>query len=204
MKREFLRGLGVAEDLIPAIINEHHDGLQVYRQQAEEAESLKTQVTSLQEELSNRDAQIEELKASEGTNEELKNKLKEYEEINSSYEQKFVSQQLNNEVTKLVAKDAVNTDQVLKLLDLEDIKRDKDGNFVGLEDRVTQFKEDNAHLFKAAEPEGRLGFPPRTASGKDEGITVEQFKNMSTQELYDLRANDPDTFTELNNKLLEI
>ena len=31
MKREFLRGLGVEEDAIQKIIDEHHEGLQSYK-----------------------------------------------------------------------------------------------------------------------------------------------------------------------------
>ena len=62
MKREFLRGLGVEEDAIKKIIDEHHEGLQSYKEKAEKVNSIKEQLDTANEEIKNRDNQIEELK----------------------------------------------------------------------------------------------------------------------------------------------
>ncbi|MGK0577485.1 phage scaffolding protein [Macrococcus capreoli] len=196
MRREFLRGLGVAEDLIDSIINQHHDSLREYREKAEEADNLRSQLETAQQEITARDEQITALKETAGDNEELLNKLKELEEKNAGYDEKFRAQQLNNEVLKLIAKDAINSDQVLKLIDKDAIELDDKGNFVGIEDVVTGFKTDNPHLFQEAKRRGR---PAPKGEDNPHEVTKEDFIKMSYTDRAKLHSENPELFNSLVN-----
>lgn len=197
MRREFLRGLGVAEDLIDDIINQHHDSLKQYREKAEEADDLRSQLETAQNEIKVRDEQIETLKTTAGDNEELKNQLKELQEKNAGYDEKFKAQQLNSEILKLIAKDAVNSDQVLKLIDRDAITADDKGAFTNVEDVVNGFKTDNPHLFQDAKRRGR----PAPKGDEGSKMTVEQFRSLSYRELAELKDNDPQTFETLSQQI---
>lgn len=197
MRREFLRGLGVAEDLIDDIINQHHDSLKQYREKAEEADDLRSQLETAQNEIKVRDEQIETLKTTAGDNEELKNQLKELQEKNAGYDEKFKAQQLNSEILKLIAKDAVNSDQVLKLIDRDAITADDNGAYTNIEDVVNGFKTDNPHLFQDTKRRGR----PAPKGDEGSKMTVEQFRSLSYRELAELKDNDPQTFEALSQQI---
>lgn len=73
MKREFLRGLGLEEETVQKIIDEHHDSLRDYKNNEE---SLNEQLDAANTEISNRDQQIQELQDKVGDNEGLKKNWK--------------------------------------------------------------------------------------------------------------------------------
>ena len=50
-EKRILRGLGVEEDAIQKIIDEHHEGLQSYKEKAEKVDSLKEQLDTANEEI---------------------------------------------------------------------------------------------------------------------------------------------------------
>lgn len=98
MKREFLRGLGVDEEHIPKILDEHHDSLKEYKDSANKVADLKAELDTANEELSKRDAQIKELKDATPDNDELQKQLDEYKANNEKYEQELQSTRLNNAI----------------------------------------------------------------------------------------------------------
>ena len=55
MKREFLRGLGLEEETVQKIVDEHHDTLRDFKNKAEKTESLQEQLDKANKELDNRD-----------------------------------------------------------------------------------------------------------------------------------------------------
>lgn len=155
MKREFLRGLGVEEDAIQKIIDEHHDGLQSYKEKADKVDSLKEQLETANEEIANRDNQIKGLQAKTGDNEELNNQLQEYKDANANYEQKIKDVQLNKAIEVALAKEsAIKPEQVIKLIDTDKLEVDDNGNVNGLDDFMGNFKEENSHLFEQPKPTG--------------------------------------------------
>lgn len=167
MKREFLRGLGVEEDAIQKIIDEHHEGLQSYKEKAEKVESIKEQLDTANEEIKNRDNQIEELKNNVGDNDELKQELEKYKEQNANYDQKLKDVQLNKAIEVSLAKEkAIKPEQVIKLIDKDNLEVDDNGDVKGLDDYMSEFKKENEHLFEQSKPSGRTpddgGTPQKT------------------------------------------
>src|SRR5699024_10548514 len=106
MKREFLRGLGIDEEHIPKILDEHHDSLKEYKDSASKVTDLEAQLNTANEELSNRDKQIEELKSSTTDNEALQKQLDDYKANNDKYEETLSKVKLESAIKLAVAKDA--------------------------------------------------------------------------------------------------
>lgn len=155
MKREFLRGLGVEEDSIQKILDEHHDSLKEYRDKAEKADSLKEELETANSELEERDNQITQLQEKSGDNEELNNQLEQYKKDNADYEQKLKEVQLNNAIKVHFAKKANDPNDVLAFIDKGKLELQEDGSVKGLEDADNQLQETKPYLFVNTKPTGR-------------------------------------------------
>lgn len=167
MKREFLRGLGIDEEHIPKILDEHHDSLKEYKDSASKVTDLEAQLNTANEELSNRDKQIEELKSSTTDNEALQKQLDDYKANNDKYEETLSKVKLESAIKLAVAKDANDANDVLALLDKEGLELDGD-TVKGLDDKLTALRENKPYLFEQAKGKtGRTpidGNPPQSLS----------------------------------------
>lgn len=157
MKREFLRGLGIDEEHIPKILDEHHDSLKEYKESANKVTDLEAQLNTANEELSNRDKQIEELKSSTTDNEALQKQLDDYKANNDKYEETLSKVKLESAIKLAVAKDANDANDVLALLDKEGLELDGD-TVKGLDDKLTALRESKPYLFE--QTKGKTGRTP--------------------------------------------
>ena len=149
------------------------------------------------EEIKNRDNQIEELKNNVGDNDELKQELEKYKEQNANYDQKLKDVQLNKAIEVSLAKEkAIKPEQVIKLIDKDNLEVDDNGNVKGLDDYMSEFKKENEHLFEQSKPSGRTPDDGKNVNG---GITQEEFNNMSVAERTNLFVNDRKTYDTLIN-----
>lgn len=197
MKREFLRGLGLEEETVQKIVDEHHDTLRDFKNKAEKTESLQEQLDKANEELTNRDNQITELqKAKDGDNQELKDKLSNYKKENAQYQAEMKQLKLNNAVKLAVAKDANDADDILAFINKDELELQDDGNVKGLDKAIESLKESKPYLFAESKPSGRTPNDGKSVAG---GITQEQFNNMSVDERTDLFMNDRKTYDALIN-----
>lgn len=166
MKREFLRGLGIDEEHIPKILDEHHDSLKEYKESANKVTDLESQLQTANDELSKRDDQIESLKKSTTDNEELQNQLNEFKANNEKYEKELADTRLNTAIKLAVAKDANDPSDVLALLDKDGLELDGD-TVKGLDDKVAELREAKPYLFENTKKTGRTptdGTPPQVLS----------------------------------------
>ena len=197
MKREFLRGLGLEEETVQKIVDEHHDTLRDFKNKAEKTESLQEQLDKANEELTNRDNQITELqKAKDGDNQELKDKLANYEKENTQYKADMKELKLNNAVKLAVAKDANDADDILAFINKDELELQDDGNVKGLDKAIESLKESKSYLFAESKPSGRTPYDGKKVNG---GITQEEFNNMSVAERTNLFVNDRKTYDTLIN-----
>lgn len=194
MKREFLRGLGVEEENIQKILDEHHDSLKEYRDKADKVDSLKEELKTATSEIKERDNQITELQSKSGDNEELNKQLEQYKKDNADYEQKLKEVQLNNAIKVHFAKDANDPNDVLAFIDKDKLELQEDGSVKGLEDAGKQLQESKPYLFANIKPTGRK---PEDGSNPSGGITKEQFENMGVAERNELYTSNPDTYNQL-------
>ena len=197
MKREFLRGLGLEEETVQKIVDEHHDTLRDFTNKAEKTESLQEQLDKANKELDNRDKQITDLqKAKDGDNQELKDKLANYEKENAQYKADMKELKLNNAVKLAVAKDANDADDILAFINKDELELQDDGNVKGLDKAIESLKESKPYLFAESKPSGRTPDDGKSVNG---GVTQEEFNNMSVAERTDLFVNDRKTYDALIN-----
>ncbi|EAE5914404.1 hypothetical protein E3W83_14740 [Listeria monocytogenes] len=197
MKREFLRGLGLEEETVQKIVDEHHDTLRDFKNKAEKTESLQEQLDKANKELDNRDKQITDLqKAKDGDNQELKDKLANYEKENAQYKADMKELKLNNTVKLAVAKDANDADDILAFINKDELELQDDGNVKGLDKAIESLKESKPYLFAESKPSGRTPDDGKNVNG---GITQEEFNNMSVAERTNLFVNDRKTYDTLIN-----
>ena len=161
MKREFLRGLGVADEHIQQILDEHHDALKQYKDKAESSESLQAELDTAKEELKNRDTQISQLEQSVGSNEELQNELEKYKQANSEFENKLKQTQLNNAIkVEAMKQGVVDSDAFIKLIDTSSISQKDDGTIEGLDTLFESTKDTMPYMFT----QQRVGTTPPEGS----------------------------------------
>ncbi|WP_240921835.1 phage scaffolding protein [Jeotgalicoccus sp. S0W5] len=172
MQREFLRGLGLEEETVTKVINEHHNNI---AEMEKKANDYKAELDSANDELKNRDEQIEDLKKSTTNNEDLQKQLDEYKANNEKYEQELQSTRLNNAIKLAVAKDANDPDDVLALLDKSDLELDGD-TVKGLDDKITALRESKPYLFE--QPKGKTGRTPQDGN-PPQSMTKEQIMGMT-------------------------
>ncbi|PKE70971.1 hypothetical protein CW662_00275 [Macrococcoides caseolyticum] len=179
MNREFLRGLGVTEDIIPNIINQHHDAMRPLKEKLDKADELQAQVDTLNAELTNRDTQLEQLQAKAKDNEELNVELEKYKQINADKDSEMQQLQLNNAIKVEAMKEGiVDADAFLKLVDTSKVKRNDDGTFDGLTELFTASKESMPYMYNVAKPTGIT--PPR--GGQSQTMTKEKIMSISNAE----------------------
>lgn len=196
MKREFLRGLGVEEDNIQKILDEHHDSLKDYREKAEKTDSLKEELENANSEIKERDQQITTLQSKVGDNEELKSELEKYKEENEKYDSKMKELQLNSAVKLAVAKEANDANDILAFINKYELELQEDGEVKGLKEAVKLLKESKPYLFAETKP---TGSSPKEGKSVTGGITQEQFDNMTVSQRTELYMNDRETYEKLVN-----
>lgn len=121
------------------------------------------EIKDLQEQLTERDNQIETLKKSVDDDSALQKQIEALQKENGDWSEKYSKSQLNNAIKLAVAKDANDPADVLALLDKEGLELD--GNSVkGLDDKLTALRESKPYLFENTKKTGRTpgegGTPP--------------------------------------------
>ena len=139
MKKAELIALGISEELAAKAEKTSQEELKAYVEKSkydeavEENKTLKTQVTD-------RDKQLETLKASAGDNEELKKQIETMKQQNADQEKAHKAElaqlRLDNAIdTALTAAGARNTKAVKALLDVSKVKLGEDGKLSGWDEQ---------------------------------------------------------------------
>lgn len=203
MNREFLKGLGLEDEVIDKIMKEHGQTVNGLKEKANKTETLEGQIEDYKQQLVDRDKQLDELSKKAKGNEELTAQIDELKQQNKAtkneYEQKLQEQAFEHTLKDALASAKVRNPKAAKaLLDLESIKLDGD-KLLGLEDQLKTIKESDPYLF---EEEKEPTPPPHiVAPGNPSGgIQTKSIAEMSYQELADLKANDPAKFAELTKQ----
>jgi len=170
MKREFLEGLGLEKEAIDKIMTENGTDIEKHKQ---EAESVKSDLISAQEQLTAATATIDELKKSTGDSEVLKGKIQEYEaqiselKVNSENTKKEFS--LREKLKDAGIKDVDYL--MFKHGGLDKFAFDQDGNPIGVDETIAPYKESIPYLFESAK--GKPNYEP---NGGGTGAVVNPFK----------------------------
>ncbi len=193
-KAEFI-ALGISEELAAKAEKASQEELKGYVEKSnhdevmEENKTLKTQVTE-------RDRQLEILKASAGDNEELKKQIEAMKQQNAAQEKAHKAElaqlKLDNAIdAALTAAGAKNGKAVRALLDVSKVKLGEDGKLGGWDDQLAAVQKSDPYLFAEKQKNHFRGFQPGASGDKKPGTKVDMSK-MSYEELAAYIENNPD------------
>ena len=149
--KELLKKAGIEEAKIDGVISEINKELPKYFIPKDKYNDLAEVKKQLENDLKTRDQQLEDLKNAAGTNEDLKQQIKDLQEANEkatrAWEDKLAQMQLEFALERaLTAAKAKNPKAVKALLDLEKVKLDGE-QLLGLDDQLKAIQQSDAYLF---------------------------------------------------------
>lgn len=207
MTRKQLEDLGLSKEQIDSIIKINGDDIENAKSvSAAEIKNLQTEITGLNTQVKDRDAQLETLKASTGDAEAMKQQIATLQAENATAKQTHEAEVNQLKVDFAVEKaltgaNAKNEKAVKALLDLEDAKLDKDGNVKGLQEQLDKLTagEDTKFLFDAPDAQQTQttfkGFQPGASAQQKPGTNIDPSK-MNYDELCAYLAENPDAKLE--------
>lgn len=205
MTRKQLEDLGLTKEQADSVMKINGDDIENAKGTAStEIKNLQTEVEGLKTQVGDRDKQLETLKASAGDNADLKKQIEDLQTENATakanHESELNQLKIDFAVEKaLTGAKAKNIKAVKALLELNDVKLDKDGNVKGLAEQIEKLTsgDDTKFLFEAQkqtkQQQNFKGFQPG-ASGEQkpgEGEKVD-FSKMSYDELTAYMEANPD------------
>lgn len=151
MKREDLRGLGIEDNIVNAIMALHGQDITALN---DKVSTLETERDQLQEQVNQRDTQLAELKDN-SSDEALKQKINELTESNdnlkSEHEEAMKSLKKEHAIdVALMNAKARNVKTVKTLLDLDNITLEDD-QLKGIDEALDAVKESDPYLFATEE-----------------------------------------------------
>ena len=149
--KEILKTAGIEEGKLEGLIGEIGKELAKYFIPKDKYNEVSEAKKKLEEDIQERDKQLEQLKNAASNNEELKNQIEELQEANrraaEEWQAKMAQMQLDFAIEKaLAAAKAKNAKAVKALLDLEKVKLDGE-QLLGLDDQLKTLKETDPYLF---------------------------------------------------------
>lgn len=192
-KAEFI-ALGISEELAAKAEKASLEELKGYVEKSKHDEVVEENKT-LKTSVSDRDKQLETLKASAGDNEELKKQIETMKQQNADQEKAHKAElaqlRLDNAIENaLTAAGAKNSKAVKALLDVSKVKLGEDGKLSGWDEQIKAIQKSDAYLFNAKQQTFK-GFQPG-ASGDIKPETNVDMSKMTYEELAAYMENNPD------------
>lgn len=205
MTRKELEDLGLSKEQVDAVIKINGADIENAKNvSAAEIKSFETEVSGLKTQISDRDKQLETLKATAGDNEALKTQIADLQAENIKnkevHESEMTQLKIDFAVEKaLTGANAKNIKAVKALLDLTDAKLDKEGNVKGVQEQIDKLVGDEStkFLFEVQQQTQQQfkGFQPGVSSETKPGTNVDTSK-MSYDELCAYLDANPNTTLE--------
>ena len=197
MRKEEFTALGISEELVAKAEKASAEELKGYVEKTKHEEVIEEN-KSLKKSVSDRDKQLETLKASVGDNEELKKQIETMKQQNADQEKAHKAElaqlKLDNAIeTALTAAGAKNTKAVKALLDVSKVKLGEDGKLTGWDEQIKAVQKSDSYLFAEKQQAGGKfkGFQPGASGDSKPEINVDMSK-MTYEELAAYIENNPD------------
>lgn len=194
MKKAEFVALGISEELAAKAEKASLEELKGYVEKSKHEEVVEENKT-LKMSVSDRDKQLETLKAAAGDNEELKKQIETMKQQNADQEKAHKAElaqlRLDNAMeAALTAAGAKNSKAVKALLDVSKVKLGEDGKLTGWDEQIKAVQKSDSYLFHTKQNQFR-GFQPGASSDNKPGDKVDVSK-MSYEELAAYIENNPD------------
>lgn len=152
MERKFLEDMGISKENVDKIMAAN--GTDINKAKGD-LDDVKSQLTTANNTIKERDKQLKTLKDSAGDNEELKTQITNLQTENKNAETKYKEDLKDLKLTtaiKLAIHDKVfDEDMAAGLFDKSKLILTDDGKVAGLDEQLTSIKADKAFLFKTEE-----------------------------------------------------
>lgn len=193
-KAEFIE-LGISEELAAKAEAASEKELGAYVEKSKHDEIVEEN-KALKKSVSDRDKQLDELKAATGDNAELKKQIEDLQRKNTEQEKAHRAElaqiRLDNAIdAALTAAGAKNTKAARALLDTGKVKMGDDGKLSGLDEQLAAVKKSDAYLFAEKQKSTFKGFQPGASGDVKPGTEVDMSK-MTYEELAAYIENNPD------------
>lgn len=194
MKKAEFAALGISEELAAKAEKASLEELKGYVEKPKHDEVVEEN-KALKASVSDRDKQLETLKASAGDNEELKKQIEDMKKQNADQEKAHKAEmaqlRLDNAIdAALTAAGAKNGKAVKALLDVSKVKLGEDGKLSGWDDQIKAIQKSDAYLFNVKQNNFR-GFQPGASGDVKPGTKVDMSK-MTYEELAAYIESNPD------------
>lgn len=193
-KAEFI-SLGISEELAVKAEKASQEELKGYVEKSKHDEVVEENKT-LKTSVSDRDKQLETLKAAAGDNEELKKQIETMKQQNADQEKAHKAElaqlRLDNAIdAALTAAGAKNSKAVKALLDVSKVKLGEDGKLTGWDEQIKAVQKSDSYLFNTKQQNNFRGFQPG-ASGDIKPETKVDMSKMTYEELAAYIESNPD------------
>lgn len=172
MKRKFLEDLGLEKEVIDKILDENSSDIGAIK---EELTTVTKEKEKLESDIAERNAQLETLKESAGSVDDLKAQIAKLQSDNAAKDKAHKAEmdafKIDTAVDKAIAgAKGKNIKAIKALLNMAEIKLDKDGNVVGFSEQLENLMkaDDSKFLFDTPQDPSLQGFNP-AASGNNPG-----------------------------------
>lgn len=194
MKKAEFAALGISEELAAKAEKASLEELKGYVEKPKHDEVVEEN-KALKASVSDRDKQLETLKASAGDNEELKKQIEDMKKQNADQEKAHKAEmaqlRLDNAIdAALAAAGAKNGKAVKALIDVSKVKLGEDGKLSGWDDQIKAIQKSDAYLFNVKQSNFR-GFQPGASGDVKPGTKVDMSK-MTYEELAAYIESNPD------------
>lgn len=195
MKKAEFVALGISEELATKAEKASLEELKGYVEKSKHDEVVEENRT-LKTSVSDRDKQLETLKASAGDNEELKKQIEDMKKQNADQEKAHKAEmaqlRLDNAIdAALTAAGAKNGRAVKALIDVSRVKLGEDGKLTGWDDQIKAIQKSDAYLFNVQQKNTFRGFQPGASGDNRPGTDVDMSK-MTYEELAAYIESNPD------------
>ena len=196
MKKEEFVALGISAELAAKAEAASLKELGAYVEKSK-FDEVSEENKTLKKSVSDRDKQLDDLKAASGDNETLKKQIEAMKQQNAEQEKAHKAElaqiKLDNAIdTALTAAGAKNTKAVKALLDVSKVKLGEDGRLSGWEEQLTAVQKSDSYLFTEKQAKNNFrGYKPGAAGDNKPGTKVDMSK-MSYEELTAYIESNPD------------
>ena len=172
MKKEEFVVLGISAELAEKAAEESKKELESYvpKSQLDDANTAKAQ---LEQDIADRDKQLEDLKKSNGDNAALQEKINTLQEENKTAKEKYEADikdlKLTSAIKAALGDSTQDIDLVLSLIDKSKLILSDDGKVTGLDEQSKVLKESKPFLFKEDKPNNQPGAGFRALGAPKQG-----------------------------------
>ena len=198
MKREFLKAMGLTDEQIDKIMDEHGKTTNSLKT---DIETLKQEGISFKEQLENANSKIEEFKSMDI--DKIKSEAEDYkvkfEQSEKDAKEKLEKMQFDHILENALILAKAKDPKLVKVLLESDALKLKGDEIIGLKEQLDKVKLEKDYLFDSDETQTEPVIVKST-KGKSSSISKEDFMSMNYAERFKLKNDNPSLYETLRGE----